>query len=199
MEKEHEHHIHRERKIIVFSIIGVVLLVMLVFVFGVPMPYTATEEYSEKEPVTAPVCETKDYEYVPSVINYVSGYSVDTTISYYCDIANNEDKAGEFMVKGRVITYNITNDEKIQEAVSEKSYSLLVLSKQTNTVQVIVQNILAPSNTTKRTYECFAVPPTKEVCREETLYKDAVKKRTLTKYASLFRQWTGKVKYEYKI
>jgi hypothetical protein len=163
------------------------------------MPYTATEEYAEKEPVTAPVCEIKNYEYVPSVNSYVSGYTTETTISYYCDIANNEDKAGEFGVKGRVTTYNATTNEKIQEAVSEKTYSLLVSPKQTAKILVIVQNILAPSAATKRTYECFSVPPTKEVCREETSYKDAIKRRTLTKYASLFRQWTGQVKYEYRI
>jgi hypothetical protein len=199
MEKEQEHHIHRERRIIVFSILGAILLITLVFVFGIPMPYTATEQYTEKEPVTAPVCEIKDYEYVPSVNSYVSGYATETTISYYCDIANNEDKAGEFSVKGRVITYNSTTNEKIQESVSQKTYNLLVSPKQTARILVIVQNILAPSTTTKRNYECFAAPPTKEVCKEETTYKDLAKKRTLTKYASLFKQWTRQVEYEYSI
>lgn len=196
---EKEHHSHHDKKIIVFSVLGVVLLILFLFIFGVPMPYTATEEYVEKEPFNNASCQDKEYEYVGSVKSYVSGYSVETTISYYCDIANNEDKAGEFGVKGKVFVYNTTTNEKIQEAVSEKTYNLLVLPKQTNTILVIVQNILPPSNTTKRTYECFAVPPTKEVCKEEISYNEIVKKRTLTKYASLFQQWTGQVKYSYRI
>ena len=141
----------------------------------------------------------KYYEYVSSVSGYVSGYTIDTTISLYCGIANNEDKAGEFGVKGRVITYNITTNEKMQESISEKLYSLVVLPKQTKSVGVIIQNILPPTNTTKRIYECLAYPPTKEVCKEETTYKDVIKRRTLTKYATLFQQWIGQAKYYYRI
>lgn len=44
------HHHKGHKKIVLFSVIGIILIIGTIVVFVIPFPYTATEEYTEKEP-----------------------------------------------------------------------------------------------------------------------------------------------------
>ena len=178
-----------------FIIAGIILLVGLVFVFAVPLPYEAKEGYTEKLPYTTTESSSEmvDLKYSTKPVFY------DT---YDC---GENDKCGK-------VLFPVTNIDKIggnieveiiaygyqDQALRVCKFNEWIESGQTidfncalwdpNTKQKIYGYKYGSAHVTK-------VPKINQQKEKDIVkYKDEYKERFVTKYATLFQQWSGQAK-----
>ena len=168
VEKEHTgHHSKGNKKIWVFSIISVILFASAIVIFAIPFPYSATEEYTEKEPYAA-----VEYYMVKEPYTVQEPYTDQVPyVTQECEIEIPTGVVG--LVVG--VLDLITGNEPFQDSYEVTKY--------------------------RATIKYRTVTKYKDVqkSREVTRYRDVTKTRSVTKYAALFQQWTGKVKWYYKV
>lgn len=221
------HHEHREeRKLgkhkwwLITS--AIVLILATIFVFAIPLPYTAKEgynekvpykaqeSYTEKEPQSKSVCKNVDFQH--SVFEMPEndfngglctselaqiGYGDKCAYMSNFRVRNLEPKSGVFELQCvftdggffRDVTRGI---QAQQEATFQCRYAYDI----GKTVYLKRYEVLPPSKE-----ECSAATEYKDTTkyRTTTKYKDEYKERFVTKYGTLFQQWSGKVKYYEKV
>jgi len=183
-----------KKNMIVVSVIVALLIIASVVIFAVPMPYEATQQYSErvpydaqesyteKEPYSATKtyyesesyqdqeCETRYPQYNREIDSDCSGSGCDII----CMVSNFEDEA-------ITVSYRITADQSEGYDKDNADYSYGFYSW-----------TIGPGQTATKTrnwdfvgqkwYNCEIRPQTMQDCQTVTKFRDVPKTRTVTKY-----------------
>lgn len=231
----------RQLGLIIIAIIILSIIVFLVYFFCVPVEYSATEEYLEKEPYTYKETYTEQVPYtrqdchneeilikVEYHNNRATCIQTDcATKTSYCiekNIWGNCVKYGESCTTTKCIKYRYDCGVKITNKDQKAALVELSLGKydydEEEYKEIKTENIWVRGLDEGYAYWDFNyIPtetvgchstfnhPTKSVCenvidykadvktRDKTGYKDVVKTRAVTKYATLYKQWTGQVEW----
>jgi len=182
------------------------------------VPYDAQESYTEKEPFTD--CEYREASYSVDWEMYADQMSSDYRENGFSDsiynellVTNNEDRSLNF--KSEMLYYDMAyfNYTEVYyntdySKANMKSYlrSSIIPPYQTKSFIFLTEKN-NPHTTYYSMYRVYSTPIKecetnyRDVTKYRTVtkYKDEYKERLIIKYATLFNQWTGKVKWYYAV
>ena len=199
--------------------IGVVFITIILFIFSVPMPYSATEEYAERvpfedeetytvsEPYSDTVCSEEFFDYRireddPQWSESIP-YNEKSFFTQRIYLENLESETGCWLGYVALYENDVFKDRalspsricvepkstKISEAGWPSGSKERILKS--NSLRLKYDIVFTPSKTV-----CDDVTNTKKVTKTRTVtrFSDETKNRTITKYATLFQTWTGQVR-----
>ncbi len=196
-ESKSSHHEHKAESTIGkhkrWIISGVIVLLLgVIFVFAVPIPYTAKEGYIEKVPYD----EVYDIRNCKKVIpkfetSEITGQTPNGMLNLGFTLINYEDQIINFNYE-----ITVTDCRGFGNVVDLRRGKGTAYQKQTVR---IMENSLIPTEC--HTYSVISDEIEKcETTQSKKLnYKDEYKERFVTKHATLFQRWSGQAKYYYKV
>jgi|TARA_B100001971_G_C18234090_1_gene565919 hypothetical protein len=205
-EKEPHHKATSNKWVKPVSIIGIILIVGVIFIFAIPLPYYPTEVYSISEPYTASETyyEEDSYQDTECEWKYPS-YNKDQEMEWVgerikviCTITNFEDEAVSF-------SYTLWTGENSGDTDDDYGpRSVTVGPGQTVTKDSLLDNgpggHYGCSVSASQIKECHLTTKFKSVPKQRTVtkYKNVDKERKVTRYAPLFQRWTGQVNWYFR-
>jgi len=204
----------------IFIVGGVLLVLALIFIFAIPMPYTATEVSWENEPYTGSEaysvrepyndCNDKEADYNVEWGEWLHDRGSDYT-GVEILVTNNEKESLTFGFKLAYydtayfgwcdnVDYDKANmySEVVYKNIppyQEKSFPFYTLKKNSGTSYCPMY--YRESIPTVRVCQTNYKDVTKY--KSITKYQSARKEKPVTKYATLFQRWSGNVKWYYEV